>query len=375
MKLNSLRLAMFGVCAVSSLSFSTVVNAANDATEADPQAIAQPEPPTGTVLDIIPDTIDSTPTILPPQSDHKNVPSTEETKDNSWWDRAQAKYSNSLQKRAHSIDNWFGEPDPNEPAWATLRIILDTEWDEYDDFNVKPRVRGKVKLPTLENRFSVVFGDDSLDNEIRNSVSMGNENPRGDRNKTLDSEQSKNDNSSIALRWSQWKNPWGIDTDADLGIRSGDDVYARLKAEKDWDLNNDFTTHAEQIYRYGLDSKHYLRTNLELRHARPNQAYFTDQLSLTYTDDDEEQDFGWDNRIYRQHQFFHDHWFNYGIYTGGDIEDNTPELDSWGPFLGWRQPLWREWFFVQAELNYYNDKDEDRDHHVGALLRLETWFK
>ena len=46
-----------------------------------------------------------------------------------------------------------------------------------------------------------------------------------------------------------------FETDADLGLRSGDDVYLRLKASKDWQLENDFSFHAEQIYRYGIDSK------------------------------------------------------------------------------------------------------------------------
>ena len=382
MKLKSLPLALFALC-FSSLSFANQAVNSVDVAAASQQAdlttdqVVQPEaePPTGTALDLIPETIDKTPTILPEQSNHKIVPPTAATKSDSWWDRTQDKFSNSLQKRAHSINDWFGEPDPEEPAWATLRLIVDTEWDEYEDVSVKPRVRGKIKLPTLENKLSLVFGDDSLDNEIRNNVAISNENPRGDSDDVLDSQQTRDNNSSLALRWSQWKNPWGVDTDADLGVRSGDDIYARLKLEKDWDLNNNFSTHAEQIYRYGLDSKDYLRTNFEIRHARPNQAFLSDQLTLTYTDDGYEQNFNWDNRLYRQHQFFHDHWFNYGVYTGGDIDDNQPELDSYGPFLGWRQPFLREWLFVQAEVNYYNDEDLDRDHHVGALLRLETWFQ
>lgn len=332
------------------------------------------EPATGTWIDHIPETIDRLPTLLPQQSDHTIVPTKAQTADQSSIDRTQSKFSNSLQKRAQSIDNWFGTPDPNQPASASLRLMIDTHWNEYDDFTVKPRVRGKINLPTLQNRFSVVFGDDSIDNEIRDNVSITNENPIGDNEKTIDSRQTRNDNASLALRWSQWKNPWNIDSDLDLGVRSTDDVYIRAKLARDWDLSNNFTTHAEQIYRYGLDSEHYLRTNLELRHERPNQAFFSDQFSLTYTDNDEQHLF-WENRIFRQHQFFHENWFNYGIYTGGDVEDSTPELDSYGPFVSWRQPFLRDWFFIQTELTYYNDKNQDRDHHVGALLRLETHFK
>lgn len=332
------------------------------------------EQPTGIWIDKIPALIDNLPTILPKQSNHKITPDQAETKNKTYIDYTQAKFSNSLQKRAQSIDNWFGEPNPAQPASASLRIMMDTYWNEYDNFEIKPRIRGRIKLPTLQNKLSIVFGDDSLDNEIRGNVAITNENPQGDPTKTTDSRQYRSDNASLAVRWSEWENPWDIESDLDLGVRSGDDIYIRAKLQKDWDLENNFSTHVEQIYRYGLDSEHYNRLNLELRHARPQDAFLTNQFSLIYTDDDR-QEFNWENRLFRQHQFFNENCFNYGIYLGGEIENKSPNLDSYGPFVSWRQPVLRDWFFVQGELNYYNDKVADRDHHVGALLRLETHFK
>ncbi|MGQ0438175.1 hypothetical protein ACT4UT_09030 [Bacillus sp. B-TM1] len=107
-----------------------------------------------------------------------------------------------------------------------------------------------------------------------------------------------------------------FETDADLGVRSGDDIYVRLKASRDWQLRNDFKFYAEQIYRYGIDSENYLRTNLELTHARPNQPILSNQFSLTYADD-QDDDLTWENRLFREHSFFANNRFNYGIYTNG----------------------------------------------------------
>ena len=325
-------------------------------------------------IDQIPNTIDRMPQILPSEANYPIVPEQKTTSNNSLVDQRQSKFSNSLQKRAHTIDGWFGTPNPNQPATASLRVMIDTLWNQHDEFTVKPRIRGRIKLPTLQERLSVVFGDDSLDNEIRDNIAITHENPTANPDKTFDRRQYRDDNASIALRWSAWKNSWQIDSDLDVGIRSGDDIYLRAKINKDWMLNNDFSTHAEQIYRYGLDSKDYLRTNLEIRHARPNHAFISDQFSLTYTDNDR-QEFYWENRLFRQHQFFNENLFNYGIYTGGNIEDSTPELNAYGPFMTWRQPFMRDWFFIQSELTYYNNKGEDHDHHLGVLLRLETHFK
>ncbi len=88
-----------------------------------------------------------------------------------------------------------------------------------------------------------------------------------------------------------------------FGIRSGSDIYARLKASKDWQLDNDFSFRAEQIYRYGIDSKNYLRTNLEFTQSKPHHPILSNQFNLTYADA-QDDDLSWDNFSFRQHQFF-----------------------------------------------------------------------
>lgn len=325
------------------------------------------------LLDQIPRWVEETPTIFPEQSDQPIVPPTAATEDLTWIDQKQKKIRQWADNTSVKIDRWFGEVDPNNPASATLRIMVDNYWNKYDDYEIKPRIRGKIKLPTLEKRLSLVFGDDSLDDEFENSVANNNPHPNEDPNKKLDSKQAREDNSSIALRWSNLSRRLPFETDFDVGIRSGDDVYLRLKAEKDWALRNNFTFYAEQIYRYGSDSENYLRTNLELTHAQPNKPILSNQFSLTYADA-QDDDLVWENRVFRQHQFFANNRFNYGIYTGGFYNNDDLRLNCWGPFVSWRQPVLREWFFVQGDVNYFNDHRLDRDHHVSTFLRLEALF-
>ncbi len=321
----------------------------------------------------LPSWIDAVPTFLPQQSDELMVRPILETADRTWVDRKQFQIRSWADDTSHKIDNWFGETDPEKPASATLRVIVDNSWNKYDGYEIKPRIRGRIKLPTLERQLSLVFGDDSLDNELDNNVAITNENPGNSNDKTLDRQQTRENNSSFALRWSEFSKYLPFKTDLDLGLRSGDDIYLRLKASKDWKLENDFSFHAEQIYRYGIDSKNYLRTNLELTHARPNQAFLSNQLNLTYSDN-QDDDLTWDNSLFRQHQFFHENSFSYGLYTGGFLNNNDLRLNSWGPFVSWRQPLWREWFYVQGNLNYFNNHRDDRSHFIGASVRLEALF-
>ncbi len=325
------------------------------------------------LLDQIPRWIDATPTIFPPQSAHHIVPPTQETENLTWVDQKQQQMRQWADKTSNKIDNWFGEADPNQPGSATLRVIIDNRWTKHDDYEIKPRIRGKIKLPTLERQLSLVFGDDSLDNELSNNVAITNENPGPGTDKIINEKRSREENSSFALRWSEISSRLPFATDLDLGLRSGDDLYIRLKASREWPLRNDFTFYAEQIYRYGLDSENYARTNLELTHAHPDKPLLSNQFALIYADE-QEDDLTWDNRTFRQHQFFAGNTFNYGLYTGGFYNDSDLRLNSWGPFVSWRQPLWREWFFVQGDLNYFNDHREDRSHYARALLRLEALF-
>lgn len=321
----------------------------------------------------LPSWIDAVPTFLPQQSDELMVRPIFETADRTWVDRKQFQIRSWADDTSNKIDNWFGETDPEKPASATLRVIVDNSWNKYDGYEIKPRIRGRIKLPTLERQLSLVFGDDSLDNELDNNVAITNENPGNSNDKTLDRQQTRENNSSFALRWSEFSKYLPFKTDLDLGLRSGDDIYLRLKASKDWKLENDFSFHAEQIYRYGIDSKNYLRTNLELTHARPNQAFLSNQLNLTYSDN-QDDDLTWDNSLFRQHQFFHENSFSYGLYTGGFLNNKDLRLNSWGPFISWRQPLWREWFYVQGNLNYMNDHRDDRSHFISTSIRFEALF-
>lgn len=289
-------------------------------------------------------------------------------------DQTQKQFSGWIDRTSHQIDDWFGVPDPENPASASLRLILDTRWNRYDELEIRPRIRGKIRLPTLENKLSVVFGDDTLDNELNNHVAIRNENPSLASDDIYDRSRTREENASIALRWSQLFKTLDLKSDIDLGLRSGDDLYIRLEVSKDWQLQNHMYTSIEQIYRYGSDSENYLRTNIEFSYIPPASPFLSNEFSLIYADA-QQDDLLWHNYSFRQHQFFHAQRFNYGIHTSGYYNhDDTLHLNTWGPFISWRQPLWREWFLVQGDLNYFNDDRLKRDHHPSVLFRLEALF-
>lgn len=293
-----------------------------------------------------------------------------------WVDSNHEAASSYLQVAADEMNSWFGTPKASEPAEAELRIMLDNRWNKYDGYSIKPRIRGKLKLPTLQERLNIVFGDDTIDDDLQDAADITST-TTGNRNtdNSFDSQQSRQDNASVGLQWEVPRDDDNVKTRVTLGLRSRGDIYVKAKSSKDWYHGNDFKSHAELIYRYGINSKHYARANYEFS-LHPEKGVITaDQVRIDYRNNDDEEGWSWGNTLYRKHPTGDDTWFNYGVYVGGDIAHGGEfSINTYGPFAGFRTNIYRSWLFLQPEITYYNDKDEDRTHHFGAMVRLEAQF-
>lgn len=291
-----------------------------------------------------------------------------------WLDSGHSAVQDTLQTTADGINDWFGSPEESGDARVSLRVMMDNRWNEYDGYSLRPRVRGRLKLPTLEDRLSVVFGDERLEYEQKNPNDIMAESRDVAQGRGFSLNEARRDNSSLGLSWQAPVKDEELDLDLGLGIRSGGDIYARAKLNKTWYHQNDWETFGELIYRYGLKSEHYVRGNWDFSHVPSSGIILSNQLHVDYRNDDGDEGWGWGNSVSRKHMTGQDTWFNYGLYAGGAFEDNHAELNTYGPFAGMRMNVYRKWFFVQPEVTYYNDKAENRDHHFGAMLRLEAQF-
>lgn len=292
-----------------------------------------------------------------------------------WVDTQHANVKSTLHSWSNSIDDWFGTPDPNQPASANLRIMLDNQWNRYDGYSVKPRVRGKIRLPTLKRHLNVVFGDEDLDNlaQEKHQTAPNYREPL-DKGKRYDGRQARHDNSSLALRWSDGIKRWGVDTDLDLGVRSGTDLFLRFKAGKTWQHTERFSTRVETIYRYGLKSHHYARLGVDNKYRENDRVFINNHTYVQYTHKKGDEQVSWGNSLYREHAFAGNKRLSYGVAFNGSVEKRKVYLNQYGPFINWRQPLWREWLFVQPELSYSNNRKLDRPHHLQGFMRLEVIF-
>ena len=301
-----------------------------------------------------------------------------------WTDERREDVQDQLHEWAHKMDGWFGEPDPKEPAKASLRVVLDTRWTNDpktgSDVTVEPRIRGRLQLPVLERRLSLIIGDEDLDDDtfLKQGTTGDTYQAINNGDRLIDSRKTREDNASIALRWSRFNDEieeqLGVKTDVDVGVRSIDDPYVKVSIDKDWYEGKNLDISTDSFYRYGLDSEHYAKGALDLQYGKSDNRFINNRTTVRYRNEDNDERKDWDNDLRQVHYLGHEKQLSYGVSASGYFESDKSGVNSYGPAVSYRQPIWREWLYVQTELNYYNDKDEDKDHYPSALVRMEALF-
>lgn len=297
-----------------------------------------------------------------------------------WIDQQHANIQDRLKAQADRMDGWFADTESGK-ARASVRLILDNRWDKYNELDQKLRIRGSVRLPNADQRFRLVFGDDTLDDEQPNGLPINPNTSNVDQTVGSEdqsrrqqvNEQARRDNASIALRFLSTIDQ-DIQADFDIGIRSGTDMYARTELSRAWQHNEELSSTLRQTLRYGAESQLYARTDYDLRYQVAEQPLMRYYVEWVYAEPDKQVGFSWVHRFSREHSFFDSHALSYGFLVAGNLKDRDLQRNAYGPWVSWRQAAFREWFFVQADVNYFDDRPQRRSHHPSALLRLESVF-
>ena len=75
-----------------------------------------------------------------------------------WLDQTQSIASNSANGLAMRMDRFFGVQRIDiEAAYSSLRLTTIQSWNDIDDFDTGVRLRGKVHLPRINERISLIF--------------------------------------------------------------------------------------------------------------------------------------------------------------------------------------------------------------------------
>lgn len=81
-----------------------------------------------------------------------------------WLDQTQSIASNSANSLANQLDRFFGvQRSDIEAAYSALRLTTIQSWNDIDDFETGVRLRGKVYLPRINERISLIFSEEDGD--------------------------------------------------------------------------------------------------------------------------------------------------------------------------------------------------------------------
>lgn len=175
----------------------------------------------------------------------------------------------------------------------------------------------------------------------------------------------------ISASWATISTLMPFENNLDLGSNSENDVYVQFLAKKKWNLRHNISLDTEQVFRYGSTSRHYTETTLNLTQKMQDNTLFSNKFNINKS---ENEDYNWGNWTFQQFEFVKDNSLTYGVYSGGVYTKNDMRLNSWGPYISWRQPVWRNWLFMQNDLNFFNHIDDDPRHQLSVQMNLEANF-
>ncbi|MDI3453766.1 selenocysteine synthase [Acinetobacter sp. V89_4] len=175
----------------------------------------------------------------------------------------------------------------------------------------------------------------------------------------------------LSASWATISTWMPFESNLDLGSNSENDVYVQFLAKKKWNLRHNISLDTEQVFRYGSTSRNYTETTLNLTQKMQDNTLFANKFNVNKS---ENEDYSWGNWTFQQYQFLKDNHLTYGVYSGGVYTKNDIRLNSWGPYISWRQPVWRNWLFMQNDLNFFNHIDDDSKHQLSVQMNLEANF-
>lgn len=273
-----------------------------------------------------------------------------------WLDTGHAYVVQRADNIARWMDNFFGVNRVEEEApYSTLRLRLEHEWDEIDDHESDIKLRGKVYLPKLNKRLSLLFSDD--DDGIET-------------NDLIDKQDSPDD---VALQYTaREKERYRIDFK--LGLRSSLHPKASVRYRYEYPMTESLIGRFSEEVLYRGDDGFGSRTRLEL-----DKILSDDKVLQWYNRvdwEEEESGLQWRTGLSLNRRLSDKRALGYFIGASGETSPYHL-TESYGFGMRYRQNIYRPWLFIEVQPRYAWRKsyeNPDREGAANILLRLEAVF-
>lgn len=263
-------------------------------------------------------------------------------------------------ERADSIavwmDSFFGVSRVEEEApYSTLRLRTELEWDELDGWDSGLSLRGKVHLPRLNKRLSLLFSDDDH---------------TGTESLPIDTQDSPND---IALQYTARERKH-YRVDFKMGLRSSLHPKVSARYRYEYPLRPDLLGRFSEEVLYRTDDGFASRTRFELDKIVSEDKVVQWYNRLNWEED--EPGVSWRTGISFNRRLSDKRALSYFIAAGGETKPDH-YTTSYGFGMRYRQNIYRRWLFAEVQPGYHWRRPEFEDNRTGSasiLLRLDAVF-
>ncbi|WP_233192242.1 hypothetical protein [Alcanivorax sp. MD8A] len=282
-----------------------------------------------------------------------------------WLDRTHGWMSRTVCGPSRWVDGFFARPDDvyEDAAGTQLRIVGANRWQDNDDDSSEFNIRGKVELPNLQHRLSLVFDNENDRNdELRDGLD------------TRPEEVGQDDGGfRSALRWAA-NMPDRMNVDIDVGLRS--ELTTFVRARYRW-----FTPIGKSLWAFRFTQKGYWEdpegfgSNSLFEFDRPvtlNTSFrFSSEYELTEENNELNRDWYFNQNARLYWQLGQRTGLSYSIGLDG-YTDPVAAVENWRTSIRFRQSIWRPWFFWELEPYVYWPREFGYEGISGVVIRLEV---
>lgn len=271
-----------------------------------------------------------------------------------WADTPHCLVDHHAQSTVRFLDDYYGAPSVTDKAGVFFRAIGETTVDQNGSLSPAMLFRADLQLPRINKRLSLVFENESTDINRQAGLPL------------------PDSNASLALRWIT-VNMKRLQIEADAGVRSGPDVFVRMRLRRSWTLGQDNFLRLSQIVRYGVREELRAINQLEFTHALGNNLAATAFHSLDYQQTANGDTPTWLRGVLLARGIGLGAAASIGMGEEGVVRPawHTNSRFVW---MRWRQQFMRDWLFYEVEPRLTQARDNGWDTLASLTLRLEVQF-
>ncbi|MCB1668749.1 MAG: hypothetical protein R3E73_14045 [Porticoccaceae bacterium] len=284
-------------------------------------------------------------------------PDNTDTESKPWYHSSRDYVVHHADNIAQWTDTFFGDKrTEQEAAYSTLRLRLKHSWNEDDDFDSDLGLRGKLHLPRINKRLSLLFSDDEQ---------------TSDDDLIADDRDSSDD---IALQYrAREKKYYRIDLKAGLRSSGNPKGAVRYRYERPIEDTLIGRFSSELYYRGGDGLGH--RARLEFDKILDSDKVFQWHNKVNW--EEEESGVSWVTGFALKKRLTEKKAVSYYVSANGSTQPDGL-TNSYGLGIRYRQNLFQPWIFADIQPGYRwvkQDQHDDRHGVASLVLRLEVVFE